>query len=414
MSQVLPTPLPIFAQLDRLKQAKVTDLDHLFKKQTRPGFVNRDYQLACDFLFSYRGSEATFNTYRRELERLLQWAWFIKNVSVLSLKRQDIESFIEFSQKPPASWIGFQHVPRFAKAQDTLTPNPDWRPFVVQIPKKKVREGHAPALKDFTRSQASIQGLFAVLSSFYQYLIQEEITETNPISQIRQKSKYLRKSQSTRIIRRLSELQWHYVIETAEQLAAQNPEQHERTLFIMNALYSLYLRISELAESDRWQPQMGDFYRDQDGFWWFGTVGKGNKQRMISVSDDMLNALKRYRQSLGLSALPSPGETTPLITNSRTGAAIKSTRAIRKIVQQCFDEAVFRMQKDNLGEEAETLMTATVHWLRHTGISEDVKIRPREHVRDDAGHSSSAITDRYIDIELRERAQSARNKKIKG
>ncbi len=26
----------------------------------------------------------------------------------------------------------------------------------------------------------------------------------------------------------------------------------------------------------------------------------------------------------------------------------------------------------------------TVHWLRHTGISDDVKIRPREHVREDA------------------------------
>ena len=48
-----------------------------------------------------------------------------------------------------------------------------------------------------------------------------------------------------------------------------------------------------------------------------------------------------------------------------------------------------------------------MHWLRHTGISDDVKIRPREHVRDDAGHSSSAITDKYIDIELNERHRSA-------
>jgi len=53
-----------------------------------------------------------------------------------------------------------------------------------------------------------------------------------------------------------------------------------------------------------------------------------------------------------------------------------------------------------------------VHWLRHTGISDDVKRRPREHVRDDAGHSSSAITDKYIDIELRERHRSAKNKPI--
>ena len=63
-------------------------------------------------------------------------------------------------------------------------------------------------------------------------------------------------------------------------------------------------------------------------------------------------------------------------------------------------------------QEAESLMEATVHWLRHTGISDDVKIRPREHVRDDAGHSSSAITDKYIDIELKERHKSAKKKLI--
>jgi hypothetical protein len=37
----------------------------------------------------------------------------------------------------------------------------------------------------------------------------------------------------------------------------------------------------------------------------------------------------------------------------------------------------------------------------------------REHVRDDAGHSSSAITDKYIDVELRERHNSAKRKRIK-
>lgn len=56
------------------------------------------------------------------------------------------------------------------------------------------------------------------------------------------------------------------------------------------------------------------------------------------------------------------------------------------------------------------LASATAHWLRHTGISEDVKTCPHEHVRDDAGHSSNAITDKYIDIELTERAQSAKHK----
>ena len=72
-----------------------------------------------------------------------------------------------------------------------------------------------------------------------------------------------------------------------------------------------------------------------------------------------------------------------------------------------------RLIADGFKEDAEMLISATVHWLRHTGISEDVKTHPREHVRDDAGHSSSAITDRYIDIELRARHASAKKKPIK-
>ena len=71
------------------------------------------------------------------------------------------------------------------------------------------------------------------------------------------------------------------------------------------------------------------------------------------------------------------------------------------------------MLEEGFSDDSEALKSATVHWLRHTGISNDVKFRPREHVRDDAGHSSSAITDQYIDVDLRERHLSARDKKIK-
>ncbi len=93
--------------------------------------------------------------------------------------------------------------------------------------------------------------------------------------------------------------------------------------------------------------------------------------------------------------------------------AITSTRQIYMIVQDCFDQACARMEKDNLKDDLEQLKAATVHWLRYTGISKDVKHRPQEHVRDDAGHGSSAITDRYIDVELRARHPSGKTKVIK-
>jgi integrase len=174
----------------------------------------------------------------------------------------------------------------------------------------------------------------------------------------------------------------------------------------------MYLRISELTASLRWEPTMNDFFKDQDGCWWFTTVGKGNKERQIAVSDAMLTALKRWRIHLNLSSLPSAADNSPLIPKAKGKGPITSTSYIREIVQTCFDNAVQALQKDKHNDEAEALLDATVHWLRHTGISEDVKTRPREHVRDDAGHSSGAITDRYIDIELKARHKSAKDKQI--
>ena len=126
----------------------------------------------------------------------------------------------------------------------------------------------------------------------------------------------------------------------------------------------------------------------------------------------MLNALKRWRTYLGLPVFPTPNDTSPLLPKQTGKGPMTSTRAIRTIVQLCFNAAISQLEKQSLNDEAEVLRSATVHWLRHTGISDDVKIRPREHVRDDAGHSSSSITDKYIDIELQERARSAKKKVI--
>lgn len=375
-------------------------------------FHLKDYQHAISFLKSYKGSQGTFNAYRREVERVLHWSWHIAYKSIIELRRADIESYLAFCQSPPHDWIGTKKVPRFLEKENERIPNPEWRPFVVTISKAEYRNGQKPNVKDYELSSTAVQDIFAILSSFYNFLIQEEYTEVNPILHIRQKSKYIRKTQTKPRIRRLSELQWEYVIETVEHMAKED-ESHQRTLFIMTSLYAMYVRISELAASPRWLPKMCDFYRDHDGLWWFKTVGKGNKERQISVSDAMLAALRKYRTSLGLPPLPSPADNTPLLTKYKGKGAITSTTYLRKIIQQCFDHAILRLQSDGFMEDANALLEATVHWLRHTGISEDVKHRPREHVRDDAGHSSSAITDKYIDIELRERHASARKKLLK-
>ncbi len=137
-------------------------------------------------------------------------------------------------------------------------------------------------------------------------------------------------------VRRIKNIQWDYVIEVAETRAKEDPKEHERTLFIMNCLFSMYLRISELVKDERSNPVMSDFEKDDQGNWWFYVTGKGNKDRKITVCDEMLDALVRYRTYLGLSKFPGIGEETPLIISHTSKEPISNTRQIRRIVQKFF------------------------------------------------------------------------------
>lgn len=397
------SPLPLFDSLEHIKDCHYPVSLEMTQK--------KDFESCIAFLKCYTGSVGTFNSYRREVERLLHWLWLVKK-NLKITKREDIESFVRFCKKPPRTWIGIKKVPRFIKKEGLRVPNPEWRPFVATVSKAAHHKGEEPNAKKFEFSNSSIKELFAILSALYNYLLQEEYVYINPVALTRQKSKFIRKQQGQTKIRRLSDLQWQYVMKTAKELAVKNADVHERTLFIMSILYSMYLRISELAASGRWVPTMNHFQRDGDGDWWFTTVGKGNKQRQIAVSNATLAALKRWRKHLELSPLPSPADNLPLLPKTKGKGPITNTSYIRKIVQYCFDRTIEKLNEDGYKEEAESLIEATAHWLRHTGISDDVKHRPREHVRDDAGHRSSATTDKYIDIELKERHKSARNKPI--
>lgn len=407
-------PAPILDSLSEMEnpfKQSCFSAEPFFKGKSVAG-ANIDYEYALKFIYSYQGSAATFNAYRREVERLLQWSWRIEAQSILLHKREHVEDFVRFCLDPPLAWIGTANAPRFVVKDGARVVNGKWRPFVASVSKEMHRQGIEPVKKQYLMSQSALKALFAILSSFYDFLCQEELLESNPVALIRQKSKFIIREQQLSPVRRLSNLQWEYLIETAGNMAIQDPENHERTLFIMNCLYAMYLRVSELVADERSSPIMNDFSRDHDNQWWFNVTGKGNKSRKITVSDAMLDALKRYRRHRGLSSLPTPNDASPLIPKQLGTGPMTSTRHLRAIVQNCFDYTHERMTQDGLEEDAADLKAATVHWLRHTGISEDVKTRPREHVRDDAGHQSMQTTDRYIESDDRERHQSGRSKPI--
>ena len=373
--------------------------------------AHEEYRLAREFLLSYAGSQDTFNAYRREIERLLHWAWWYVGKALTEISRNDLREYLNFTDNPPKACRGDKVVARFLSKQGERIHNPAWKPYVLKQTKAQRFYGIKMNKQAYHLSNKSRQALLATLSTFFNYLQQEEYLAVNPVSLLRQKNQFVQREQQHRVTRKLSRTQWLYVINTAESMAQQDPIA-ERTLFLMSAFYLLGLRISELAETPGRIPKMSDFAPDKHGRWWFTTVGKGNKIRDVAVPDVMLSALKRYRMSLGLTPLPHRTESTPLLHKQR-GSGGLGPRQIRNLVQDCFDYTIAGLQRDKKEDAAFDLSAATVHWLRHTAISADIEHRPREHVRDDVGHGSAATTEQYIDANLEERYQSAKNKPLK-
>lgn len=411
MSQHQKAPQPLFDTRENLNETHACVKQYIADLAV-PSALS-EHKLCVEFLKSYANSNDTFTSYRREVERLLQWSWLIQHKPIKELTRNDIREYLEFVHQPPKHWMSVTVIARRFKdnANGEREPNPEWRPFVSKISKNARKRGQEPLKENYKLSSKSIESIFAILSSLFTYLQQEEYLDVNPVALIRQKKGYIQRQQTRKVMRRLSRTQWHYLITTCEDMARED-QQHERTLFLMSAFYLLGLRISELAYHDERTADMGNFAPDKRGLWWYNTVGKGNKARDVAVPDELLTALKRYRTALNLPPLPHRGDNTPLFPKLK-GKEGLGARQIRNIVQVAFNRAIDQLRAAGKIDEADDLEAATVHWLRHTAISTEVEYRPREHIRDDVGHENPATMDKYIDTDRVARHQSAQGKKLK-
>jgi site-specific recombinase XerD len=303
-------------------------------------------------------------------------------------------------------------------ATDTFVLNECWKPFSQSASKeerKRAKEENRPLLQEhYKPAQGSIAQIFAVCGSFFQHAIDEGFCEHNPFRAVKQKSKYKQRTTGDQDTRILTSLQWDFVLETAEQMAAQD-DKYERTLFIVATIFAMYLRVSDLVGRENWTPSMGDLRQDGAGNWWYHVVGKGNKAGKISVRDDYVdNYLKRWRVHQGLSPLPGFRETTPLIATQR-GRAGLSDRHIRVLLQEVFDRALERMQAEGWSDEdVARLRAASLHWLRHTSATFDAPHRDMKDLQVDLRHNSLSTTQNvYYNSEDEKRAYSIKRLPMK-
>lgn len=379
--------------------------------------ISEDFLQTQAFLKSYsRKSEATYRSYRNEVERLLLWSWTIANKSIIQLKRQELEAFFDFVHSPPASWVGESVQDRFKQIGGQWLQNEFWRPFAAKISKEDRKKALAggldvkPDTKGHTLSGEAIKICFSAISCFYDYLADEGYAFGNPIPAIRKQSPYLIKGATQKNIKRLSDLQWDYVLSCAEDQANRD-KAYERMLFVVALIKTLYLRVSELSDRSNWQPVWQHFWQDSDGNHWLKVLGKGNKLRDISVPSALFPYIERY-QAYREEISSNFNTNAPLVAKNR-GTGGMTSRQLRRIVQEAFDMAYDKMISEGFVDEAKALREATTHWLRHTGASQDIATRPLKHMADDLGHASMGTTDQvYIQSDMKERARTGKNRDV--
>lgn len=404
------TPLPIFDDIDVLQSFSGRNMTKAFPPpgsypKGQKEAATEDYRATLDFLLAYAASSETFKSYRREVDRFLIWLWNVHKVALAEITRHDIEAYFEFCKNPPLEWRDTEIRRRFIEQDGLRKPNPEWRPFVVQVPKAIRKHGKDVSREDWTQSNASFKATLRILCAYCQFLVDQDYLAKNPVAQLKTKYRAATSQQRQFMIRRLTYTQVKALFEAlGKRSKTLSDEHYERILFILSCMVGMYLRISEIAATGERQPTHGHFYQsihEVEGVvtksWWFSVLGKGNKQREIPVSDELMAALARYRVAQNLPPTPTGHETQPLFPKLIGKGGITSTRHVRMMLQEIFDHAYALLVEQGKEDEAQALQSCTVHWLRHTGISIDVMKRPLAHVRDSAGHSSLAVTGIYID-----------------
>jgi integrase len=253
------------------------------------------------------------------------------------------------------------------------------------------------------------------INVLFSWLVQAGYLAGNPLALSRQR----RSDAAPRIVRFLEPDLWAEVRGTVQgmpQGTLREQAAYWRARWLFSLLYLGGLRISEVRQN-----RMGSFFgrpdRQGEMRWWLSAMGKGNKERLVPATTELMLELTHYRRFLGLPPLPQQGEASPLLFPVwwKAPAALANTpiewpealtrATLHLVVKEVFERtgARLRAKGPEHAGRAEKVESASAHWLRHTmgsRLADEVDLR---HVRDTLGHSSLTTTSIYLHAEDDER-----------
>lgn len=394
MNETLPSPKSRTSAGNALQPASETVVldalsGHAGTNRSRAGHcqisADTDRQAVIAWLARYAESPNTLANSRREVERLVLWALTERQKALSSLTHEDLLVYRRFlaNPQPAARWV-------MAPGRKAGRGDPAWRPFAGPL------------------SEASIRQAMTVLNSLFSWLVEAGYLAGNPLSLSKRRGKAAR----PRVSRFLETDLWKAVRETILALPQETQRQrafYARARWLFSLFFIAGLRISEVVDNS-----MGDFFMRSDAKtgaqrWWIEVLGKGDKERLVPATTELMMELIAYRRALGLPDLPIPGEPSPLLFPVAWRRSAGQTRpwpepltrsAVHGILKQIFGLAAEQWRRDGRGEEqAAKLEAASAHWLRHTAGSSMANQIDLSYVRDTLGHVSLSTTSIYVHSE---------------
>ncbi|MGE4348307.1 MAG: tyrosine-type recombinase/integrase [Candidatus Berkiella sp.] len=344
--------------------------------------AGNDAEAIKSFLIGYQSSKLTYQTYLKELERLILWCSHIQKVTISDLSYDDLVAYRNFLEHPTPKhlWCGNKR----SKTKKNGEINTEWRAF---------GDGLSPA---------SIKKSMSILDCFFNYLVQTQYLNGNPLSV----NKRRKQRGFTQSMERW--LEKEEINTTLEALDDYNETDKTKTLHVLRAKYIVLtlfytgLRLAELSNH-----VMGNFTLIENQ-WYLKVIGKGEKPRNIVVVDEYLDILSKFRVALDcFTPLPGFEEKMPLIPALDHSTPVQRRR-IDQILKWAFELAALkyeRMAAQDINEShkylhrASRLRKASAHWLRHSYGTYLVKSGcPIEKVKALMGHADISTTMIYVHI----------------
>jgi integrase/recombinase XerD len=344
--------------------------------------ANTDIDAIRVWLARYLDTKTTFDSYRKEAERLLIWSVSELGKPLSSLTHEDLLVFQHFlaDPKPEHRWI--MQSKKVARDDDR------WRPFAGPL------------------SPTSQRQAFVILNGMFSWLVNAGYLAGNPLSLSRNRQRKAK----PRVTRFLDEELWSEVKITIESMPKESNREREhyhRVRWLISLLYVTGIRISEVVGNT-----MGSFFGRKDKSnevrFWLEVIGKGSKTRVVPATRSLMEELYRYRREMGLAIAPKEGEATPLLMPIGGRKQSMSRSAVHLILKKVFTETAERIRArgPEYANQVARLEAASAHWLRHTAgsnmTSGSMDIR---HVRDNLGHESITTTNNYLHSEDDKRHQ---------